>query len=71
MPDSIASGTPCSYLKPVLRYTCLILNAYYPDTLFLREQRCEDPWLFFEGKLVRKQKRLGNYLYSIHTYKTA
>jgi len=60
-----------SYLKLVLRYTCLILDIYHPDTLFLREQGCEDPWLFFEAKLVRKQTRLGNTLYNIHTYKTA
>jgi hypothetical protein len=39
--------------------------------LFLHDQGCEDPWLFFEAKLVRKQKRLGNTLYSIHAYKTA
>jgi len=27
-------------------------------TLYLREQRCEDPWLFFEDK--RGHERLGN-----------
>ena len=46
-----------SYLKSVLRYTFLILDTYHPDTLYLREQGCEDPWLLFE---VREQISLGN-----------
>jgi hypothetical protein len=36
------------YLKSVLRYKCLTLDTYHPDTL--QEQRCEQPWLFFEAK---------------------
>ena len=39
-----------SSLKSVLRYTFLILDTYHPDTLYLREQGCEDPSLFFEAK---------------------
>jgi hypothetical protein len=39
-----------SYLKSVLRYTVLSLNTYHMQTLYLREQRIEDSWLFFEAK---------------------
>jgi hypothetical protein len=38
------------YLKSVLRYKFLILDIYHPYTLHLCEQRCEEPWLFFEAK---------------------
>jgi len=34
-----------SYLKPILRYKHLILYTYHPDTLYLRTQGCEDPWM--------------------------
>jgi len=27
------------------------LVTYYPHTPYLREQGCEDPWLFFEAKM--------------------
>jgi len=33
-----------------MRYKFLVLDAYHPDTQNLREQGCEDPWLFFEDK---------------------
>ena len=36
-----------SYLKSVLRCKFLILDIYHLNTLFLFEQWCEDPWLFF------------------------
>jgi len=36
--------------KSVLRYIFLILDARRLDALYLREQGCEDPWLFFETK---------------------
>ena len=39
-----------SCLKSLLKYKCLIFDAYHPDTVYLREQGCEDPWLFFEAK---------------------
>jgi hypothetical protein len=39
-----------SYLKLVLSYRFLILDTYHPGILYLREQGCEDPWLFFEAK---------------------
>jgi hypothetical protein len=38
------------YLKSVLRYQFVILDTSHTDTLYLRQQGCEDPWLFFEVK---------------------
>ena len=35
-----------NYLISVLRYKFLVLNTCHPDALYLREQGCEDPWLF-------------------------
>jgi hypothetical protein len=49
------------YLKSVLRYRVLILSGCHPDTVYLREQGCENPWLFLKPKWVREQKeKLGN-----------
>ena len=31
--------------KSVLRQKFVILDTYHPDTLYLRHQGCEDPWL--------------------------
>jgi hypothetical protein len=39
-----------SYLKSFLRYKFLILCIYHPDAVYLREEGCEGPWLFFEVK---------------------
>ena len=39
-----------SYLKAVLKYKFVILGTYQPDTIYLRGQGCEDPWLSFEAK---------------------
>ena len=33
-----------SYLKSVLRYKFLISDPCHPDTTYLHEQECEDPW---------------------------
>jgi hypothetical protein len=33
-----------------MRYKFLIFDTYLPDILYLREQRYEDPYLFFEAK---------------------
>jgi hypothetical protein len=49
-----------SYLKLFLRYEYLILDIYHPGTLYLREQGCEDPSLFFEAKRGLRKKSLGN-----------
>jgi hypothetical protein len=48
-----------SYLKLLLTYKFLILGTYHPDTLYLREQGCEDAWLFFEGKRGPREKKFG------------
>jgi hypothetical protein len=40
-----------NYLKSVLRYKCFILGTHHPDTLYVREQGCEDHWLFFETEM--------------------
>jgi len=50
----------CSYLKSLLRHKVLILDTYQPDILYLRQQGCEDPWLFLETKRGPQAKRLGN-----------
>jgi hypothetical protein len=46
------------YLVSVLRYTFLILGTCYP-LLYLREQECENAWLFFETKRVGEHISLG------------
>jgi hypothetical protein len=48
-----------SCLQSVLRYKFLILVPIIRK-LYLREQGCEDPWLFLKPKRVREQKRLKN-----------
>jgi hypothetical protein len=42
-----------SYRKSVLIYTFLMLDSRRLDALYLNEQGCEDPWLFFEHKRGR------------------
>jgi len=37
-------------LESVLMPKFLVLDTYHPDTLYLPEQGCEDPWLFFESE---------------------
>jgi len=48
------------YLKSVLRNKFLIFDAYHPGALYLREQICEDPWLFFGATRDPRAKRSGN-----------
>ena len=50
------------YLKSVLRYTFFILDAYHPESIYLREQGCEDLWLFCEAKMGSERKRPGRDL---------
>ena len=45
-----------SLLNSVLKYKFYILDTYHTDSLYLREQGCEDPWLFYEAKGIRGQK---------------
>ena len=50
-----------SSLKSLLRYNFLILDTYHPNTLYLREQDCEDPWLFLESEIGPRAKPFGKY----------
>jgi hypothetical protein len=43
-----------------VKYKFLILDTYHPETLYLHEQRCEDPWLSFEDQRVLPAKIFGN-----------
>jgi len=52
-----------SYLKSVLRYEFLIWDAYHPNTVYLRQQGCEDPWLFFEVKTVPRAEKVWEALH--------
>jgi hypothetical protein len=57
-----------SYLKSVLRYKFLILDSYHPDTLYLSEQGCEEPWLFFGGKRGLQVNKVWDTLhYTVQT----
>ena len=55
-----------SYLKSVLRYKFLILDTCHPDILYLREQECEDPWLFFEAKRGPLAKTFGKHRSTVY-----
>jgi len=48
-----------SYLKSVLIYIYIILDTYHPETLYLREQGCEDTWLFLEAERGPRTKTFG------------
>ena len=50
-------------LKSILRQKYLISDTYHPDTLYLRQQRCEDLWLFFEAKRGPRAKKFGKHIY--------
>jgi len=47
-----------SYLKSVLRHRLLILDIHHPNTPYLCEQGCEDPWLFYETTRGSRAKKL-------------
>jgi hypothetical protein len=51
----------CYYLKSVLRYKYLILDTHHPDSLYLREQGCEDLWLFFKAKRGPRGQKFGKH----------
>jgi hypothetical protein len=50
-----------AYLKSIRIHTFLILHTYHPDTLYLREQGCEELWLFFEAKRGPRAKKFGKH----------
>jgi hypothetical protein len=47
-----------TYVKSILRYKYLILDTCRPYTLYLYEQECEDPRLFFETKKYPQAKNV-------------
>jgi hypothetical protein len=49
-----------SYLDLLLRYEFLIFDTYHPDSLYLREQRCDDLWVLFETKRGPRARGVGN-----------
>jgi hypothetical protein len=48
------------YVKSVMRYKFVILGTYHPDTVYLCQQVCEGPRLFFEAYRVPREKEFGN-----------
>jgi len=54
-----------SYLKSFLRHKVLILDTYHPDTLYLREQGCEDLWLFFKAKMGPRANKVGKHWFEM------
>jgi len=48
-----------NYLNSVLRHKFLIMDTYHLDTLYVREQGCEESWLFFEAKRGPRAKTFG------------
>ena len=59
----LVTGTP-KYLKSFPRYKFLFWNTYHPNTLYLREEGCEDRWLFFEaqrGPLPKQNREIQGY----------
>ena len=51
------------YLKSVVRYNFVNFVTYHPDTVHLREERCEEPRLFFE---VRRGSRTKTFVKHCH-----
>ena len=43
-------------------YIYIILDTYHPETLYLREQGCEDPLLFFEATKWSASKKVWETL---------
>jgi hypothetical protein len=65
------------FLLSVLRYRCLILNIYHPDTLYLHGQGCEDPretagrnvwetllWTFIREEVVQRDTEYPAWCFS-------
>jgi len=47
-----------SYLKSILRYQFLILDTYHPNTLYVHQEGCEDPWLNYEARRCPRAKKV-------------
>jgi hypothetical protein len=50
-----------SYLKSVMENTFLNIGYPQPTMLYLRQQKCEGPCLFFETKRGPRVKKFGKY----------
>jgi hypothetical protein len=49
-----------SYLVSKLISEFVIFDTTHPDTQYLREQGCDDPWVLFEARLGPRARGLGN-----------
>jgi hypothetical protein len=47
-----------SYQKSVQVHKFLVLDSCHQDTVYLRQQRCDDPWLFFETQRGSRPKKI-------------
>ena len=57
-------------MKSVLIHKCLILCIHRQDTLHVREEGCEDQWLFFEAErspLANKIRKHWDRLLAVPT----
>jgi len=54
-----------SFLNKVVKYKFSILDTYHPDTSYLGEQRCVDPWLLFEDHRVPPAKMFGEHFINV------
>jgi len=52
-------------MKSVLIHTFLILCIYRQDTLHVREEECEDHWLFFEAKSSPRANKIRKQWYRL------
>jgi len=48
-----------------VKYKFFILDTSHPDILYLREQRCVDPWLLFEDHRVPPAKKFGKHFFKV------
>jgi len=46
----------------------LIVGTYHPDTLYIREQGCEDPWSFFEARRSPRAKKCGKHCLNLMSW---
>jgi len=51
-----------------LKFEFSVLGIYHPDTLYLRKQGSEDPWLFFEAKRGPRVIKLWKHLYRVYIF---
>jgi len=49
------------YLSKISLKYKFLLDTYHPDTLYLHEEGCEDPWLFFKAKRGPQTNKFGKH----------